>query len=287
MTLRNIKCFSYVCFASEPISSVSLVSEPIASESIFFRNPFFRNQNVLESFFGILFRNPCFRNPFFSESILSIFLLEFIIFFSEFMFFGVHVCVFFFRNSYSAPGQTKMRTSEIGCVSLLCVNGEDFEFIFSEPLIWRFWFLGLVGRFTPPSNFSGWFVGGFWQLIAFGWSLGISTENVCGCVSRSSRIMTPGQRNPVSNSKEQQFYKFRLVSFSECMVPTLQGIIVGSILNNMFVSVKHTSKRSSQRCLCKNKRRRQTIRKTNKVLRRPPRVLKPSLTLRGMCWRPG
>ena len=73
--------------------------------------------------------------------------------------------------------------------------------------------------------------------------------------------MIPGQRNPVSNSKERQFYEFRafrFVLFVECMVPTLQGIIVGNILNNMSVSVKHTSQRSNQRRLCKNKRRRRT-----------------------------
>ena len=74
----------------------------------------------------------------------------------------------------------------------------------------------------------------------------------------SSRIMTPGQRNPVSNSKEWQFYEFRLVLFVECMVPTLQRIIVGNILNNTSVSVKHTSQRSNQRHLCKNERRRRT-----------------------------
>ena len=42
------------------------------------------------------------------------------------------------------------------------------------------------------------------------------------------------------------------------MVPTLQRIIVGNILNNTSVSVKHTSQRSNQRHLCKNERRRRT-----------------------------
>ena len=35
------------------------------------------------------------------------------------------------------------------------------------------------------------------------------------------------------------FYELRLVVFFECMVWTLQGIIAGSMLNNMSVSVKH------------------------------------------------
>ena len=56
----------------------------------------------------------------------------------------------------------------------------------------------------------------------------------------------PRQRNPVYNSKERQLYEFRLVLFFECMVPTLQGIIVGNVLNNVSVSVKHTSQRSNQ-----------------------------------------
>ena len=55
--------------------------------------------------------------------------------------------------------------------------------------------------------------------------------------------MTPGQRNPVSNSKERYFYELRVVLLSECMVPTLQRIIVGSVLSNMSVSVKHTYQR--------------------------------------------
>ena len=75
----------------------------------------------------------------------------------------------------------------------------------------------------PPSKFGG---GGLWggvgSEIEFGWAFRILAENVCGCVSRSSRIMTPGQRNPVSNSKERQFYEFRLVLLFECMAPTLQ-----------------------------------------------------------------
>ena len=104
----------------------------------------------------------------------------------------------------------------------------------------------------------------------------------------SSRIMTPGQRNPVSNSKERQFYEFRLVLFVECMVPTLQRIIVGNILNNTSVSVKHISQRSNQRHLCKNKRRRQTTKKISKQgLRGPQRVQQLSVKLRAMCWRPG
>ena len=76
--------------------------------------------------------------------------------------------------------------------------------------------------------------------------------------------MTPGQRNQVSNSKERQFYEFRLVLFFECMVPTFQRIIVGNILNNMSVSVKHTSQRLNQRCLCKNKEKETHQKKKNK-----------------------
>ena len=104
----------------------------------------------------------------------------------------------------------------------------------------------------------------------------------------SSRIMTPGQRNPVSNSKERQFYEFRLVLFVECMVPTLQRIIVGTILNNTSLSVKHTSQRSNQRHLCKNKRRRRTTKLISKQgLRGPQRVQQLSVKLRAICWRPG
>ena len=57
------------------------------------------------------------------------------------------------------------------------------------------------------------------------------------------------------------------------MVPTLQRIIVGNILNNTSVSVKHTSQRSNQRHLCKNKRRTRTTKLISKQgLRGPQRV---------------
>ena len=72
-------------------------------------------------------------------------------------------------------------------------------------------------------------------------------------------------RNPVYFSKERRFHEFGLVLFFECMVPTLQGIIVGKILSNLFVSDKHTSQRSNQRYLCKNKRRRRTIKQINQI----------------------
>ena len=105
-----------------------------------------------------------------------------------------------------------------------------------------------------------WGGGGLGSLVGLLES-GILTENVYGCVSRSSRITTPGQRNPVSNSKERQAYEVRLALLLECMVPTLQGIIVGGVLNNMSVSIIHTSQRPNQRYLCKNKTRRQTMKK--------------------------
>ena len=41
--------------------------------------------------------------------------------------------------------------------------------------------------------------GGVWQLnnlIEFGLVFGILADNVCGCVSRSSRIMTPRAEEP-------------------------------------------------------------------------------------------
>ena len=94
-------------------------------------------------------------------------------------------------------------------VSFLCGNGEHLGTHFRSHPFGVFDFLGVVGRLTPPSNLGGLFVegGGVVCEIEFGWALGILTGNVCGRASRSSRIMTPRQRNPVCNSKERQFHE--------------------------------------------------------------------------------
>ena len=153
MTLGNIKCFGYVCFASEPISSVSMVSEsivsePICSESLFpesiFWNPFFRDPCFRNPFFfsgsifiGIhFFRNPFFRNSFFLNPFL----------------FGIH-----FRH---LGKNEKNENCENSCVSFLCGNGrvKILELIFFGATHFGvFVFLAVVGRFTPRSNFGGWF----------------------------------------------------------------------------------------------------------------------------------
>ena len=131
-TLRNMKRFGYVCFASEAISSVSLVSEST------FRNPFFRDPCLWNPlfrnpiFFGIhlfgihflgthlfrdpFLRSPCFRNWFFGIHSFGI------------HFFGIHFSEFIHSEFiFGTWAKTrKMRISENGRVSFLCGNGEDF-----------------------------------------------------------------------------------------------------------------------------------------------------------------
>ena len=247
----------YPCFLNPHLGAIFsefLSSESISPESMCFRNPCFQNP-----FFSFFCRNPFYRNPIFGIHFFGI------------MVFGIH----FFRNLFRHLGKNEKMS--ILVYHFVCKWCEDFGIHFFGATHFGVFFGGggVVGRLSIQFGGGGWQL--HWVWLGF-WDL---AENVRGCVGRSSRIMAPKHRNPVPNSKERQFYKLRLVLFIECMVPTLQGIIVGNVLNNMSVSVKHTSQRSNQRYLYNNKIRKRTPppKKKNKVLRGTQGVQQPSVKL--------
>ena len=185
-TLGNMKCFGYVCFASEPSCSVSLASKS-TYRNLFFRIPVFGihfSESIVFGIhlFGIHFSESIsfgihfLRNPFLSESIS--FGIEL---FFGIHFFGIHFLrnpffskfVFFFRNSFffginfrHLQNREKMRISENGRVFFLCVNGADFgTHFFGAFHFGVFDFFELWGGSRLHPIFEGWFVGvGGWQL---------------------------------------------------------------------------------------------------------------------------
>ena len=227
--------------------------------SVLPQNPSLRNHfsEFLSS--ECIFWNPCLRNPFFrdpflfSESIFSESLFSESIF-SEFIFgihfFGIHSFgthffgILFFRINFRNLGKNE-KNETFGkwlCVIFLWKRCTFRNSFFREPPILAFLFFWVVGRFTPPSTF--WVVvcgeGGLAVKLILVGLWGFWQENVCGCVSSSSRIMTPGQKKfwgtQYPTRRNDNFMSLNL--FFECMVPTLQGIIFGNVLNNMSVSVK-------------------------------------------------
>ena len=161
--IRQHEVFGYVCFASEPISSVSMASESTLPNPSFrnpcLRNPFFRNPFC---------RDPLFQNPFLSELIFG-----------------------------TWAKTRRMNISVNGCVSFLCGNGENFgTHFFGATHFSVFDFLGVLWEGPRLHSIFGsglWGGGGGSQIeFGWGWAFGILTDDVCRCVSRSSRIMSPG-----------------------------------------------------------------------------------------------
>ena len=136
------------------------------------------------------------------------------------------------------------------------------EFIFLEPPLFAFFiFWGLWGGWRlHPILAGGLLGGGVGSEIEFGWALGILTQNICGCVSRSSRIMTAGQREPLRNSKERQVTSLDwFYSLSAWCQPYKGSLLETFWTFCLFLS----SQRSNQRYLCKKNRPSKKINQTS------------------------
>ena len=203
--LGNIKCFGYVCFASEPISSLSLASESTFRNPFFrnpcripvFQNPFFQNLFFLEHpFFGI----HCFRNPFFSE----------FIYWNPFFgthlfgihFFGIHVHFFGIHFRHLGKNEKNENFGKWSCV-LLWKAVKISDFIFSEPLHFGvFDFFLSCGEVQASIQFWGGVVCGGRGLAVKLSLVGFWRFRQRICLRVCLEVLQnydPGQRNPVSS----------------------------------------------------------------------------------------
>ena len=144
---------------------------------------------------------------------------------------------------------------------------------------WHFWFLlWLCGGSCLHLIFGGCFVwgggGGFAVKLSLVRLWGFWQRMFAGVSQGPPELWPYGQRNPVSNSKERQLHEFTGFIFwvhgsdltrDHCWKHFIYLFVYIYIYTHLSLSAKHTSQRSNQRYLCKNNRRKRTMRKNKQT----------------------